>query len=759
MARVRIQHKDMSLPQAPKQTDESPVRWMLDGTPVSRYFKDTYRSVLAGSEPIEKIDKIEKTGHREQSNPCKDLGLEQSKQVFLNGSGLLGDAPLWRDKDHWSILETGFGLGLNFLSTWAHWLSLPKHLKPNRLTFVSVEQYPVLSEDLLRSTHPFPELAPLVDQLRAQWFGLVPGFHKLHFERGAVTLLLGVDEVQSALKELQMRADTIFLDGFNPKANPQMWSHNVLGRIAQLARPGTQLATWCVSAPVLKSLQIHGFECQKKNGLPPKRHRLEAVYTKIKTVPNRTQLPSFASTLNAPRLGKCAVIGAGIAGASVAFSMAKRGWSVSVFDAAPSPAQGASGVPIGIFSTQVSADDNAGAQLSRAGVRYTEQLLLQTMPERVGECWGMSGVLEIRHSQTKNAGNGYVEKGHLEKDNLESPQKKKKRTADPSAFKLLQTSQGQDWCELRAPDTQHNLASSEIPNIWHKRGGWVDPTSLINALLNNPGITFCGNTKVTKIIQNKNSITTQNSWSLEFENLLNECKLQNSHPHQHWDQVVVTNALGACELLGPLINDETNPVDVRGKGLEGLLQSTYGQLTLGAVPTKVCNNLHHFPVNGEGSFVIRSEKQTGLTKWYAGSSFERVSSQTPHSTESVFSRALTLKRHAGNLEKLKTLYPAAFEALSTYLKLSKGVASVSALQAWSQWRCNTLNRLPWAQNFNDLNMPPEYSSLAGLSVLTGLGSKGLTLAPLCAELLACSIHLEPSPIEGHLQKNLSKINY
>jgi len=709
---------------------------MLDGTPVSRYYKDTYRSVLAGSDEAEAFT---------------DLGLQQSEQVFLKGAGLLGDAPLWRDTDHWSILETGFGLGLNFLSTWAHWLSLPQHLRPHRLTFVSIEKYPVLSEDILQSTKPFPGLAPLVDQLRAQWFGLVPGFHTLRFERGAIKLLLCVGEVRHALNQIEMRADSVFLDGFNPKVNPQMWSHTVLGRIAKLARPGTQLATWCVSAPVLKSLQIHGFECYKKSGLAPKKHRLNAVYNPSHIPPlSLGSSTSNGATQRAPHLGRCAVIGAGIAGASVAYLMAIRGWSVTVFDAAPKPAQGASGVPVGIFSTQVSADDNAASQLSRAGVRFTEQLLQETIPENVDAHWGLSGVLEIRQTMIQE---------------LERLQKKKKRTVDPSAFSILQTPQGLDWYELEKSD-ERKLGSVAvdvaIPNLWHKRSGWLDPTALITRLLNTQGITFSGSTKITKIVKNNDSHLAPNSWKLVGTRLNADLLDLES---QIWDQVIVANARGASELLVPLMNEEIGefgisealpqPKEERVHPVQRLLQSTYGQLTYGEAPDRLFQNLPQYPINGEGSFLVRPQNQTGMTRWYTGSTFERVDSNPPlgifPETGAELNNVSTLKRHALNLEKLKALCPQAYAALTTHLQISQDLNVVNGLESWSQWRCNTLNRLPWAQNFT--------SHLSGLSVLVGLGSKGLALAPLCAEMLACSINIDPSPIYGNLQKNRSKINY
>ena len=67
-------------------------------------------------------------------------GLDQALHVFLAGCDLLGDQSLWRGQPQWRILETGFGLGLNFLATWQAWREDPH--APEHLHYVSVEAHP-----------------------------------------------------------------------------------------------------------------------------------------------------------------------------------------------------------------------------------------------------------------------------------------------------------------------------------------------------------------------------------------------------------------------------------------------------------------------------------------------------------------------------------------------------------------------------------------------------------------------------------------
>src|SRR5688572_25865047 len=66
-----------------------------------------------------------------------DSGPGQARHVFLNGNDL---PARWAHARVFTILETGFGFGLNFLATWRAWLDDPT--RSERLHFVSVEKHP-----------------------------------------------------------------------------------------------------------------------------------------------------------------------------------------------------------------------------------------------------------------------------------------------------------------------------------------------------------------------------------------------------------------------------------------------------------------------------------------------------------------------------------------------------------------------------------------------------------------------------------------
>ena len=68
--------------------------------------------------------------------------LAQARHVFLDGDAL---AARWRGKDRFVVLETGFGLGNNFLATWAAWRADPNRCR--QLHFLSIEASPRLENE------------------------------------------------------------------------------------------------------------------------------------------------------------------------------------------------------------------------------------------------------------------------------------------------------------------------------------------------------------------------------------------------------------------------------------------------------------------------------------------------------------------------------------------------------------------------------------------------------------------------------------
>lgn len=131
----------MTAPLVPARLELAP-----DGTPVSERYGDVYHSIAGGH--------------------------AQARHVFLGGNGL----PVrWRGRASFSLFETGFGLGLNFMATWLAWRSDPQ--RSGRLEFISVEKHPFPAVELAQAHLAWPEFEPLSTALCAAWPELVSGEH------------------------------------------------------------------------------------------------------------------------------------------------------------------------------------------------------------------------------------------------------------------------------------------------------------------------------------------------------------------------------------------------------------------------------------------------------------------------------------------------------------------------------------------------------------------------------------------------------
>jgi tRNA 5-methylaminomethyl-2-thiouridine biosynthesis bifunctional protein len=635
------------------------VEWLPDGTPYSPRFADRYRS--------------------------ESGGLAQAEGVFLAGCQL---PSAWAHAPDWKILETGFGLGLNFLVTWQAWKSDPS--RPRLLHFISVEAYPANAADLLRAASSHPHLMPLANELAAQFNGLLPGVHRLQFERGHVMLTLCIGPIQDRLSTLRLAVDAVYLDGFSPAKNPDMWSAHALKAVARCCRRGTRLATWTVARAVFDGLRSCGFEVSKVAGVAPKRDQLTAVFNPGWT-PKKA--PDVLAHWARPP-SSCVVIGAGLAGAACAASLARRGWQVQVLDKHAAPAQGTSGLPAGLFAPHVSPDDGLLSRLSRSGVRMSLQEARRLLGSP-GE-WQHTGVLQRRFDSGSQLPAHWTAE-----DSCESC------VADSTALERL--------AHAAAPD---GIAGDPAPALWHSQGGWIRPASLAKAWLSQPGIrTACG-VEVARLLP------CATGWQVVGKdgNVVAQAEL-----------VVLAAGFESAALHAsvPGTSSGLELQSVRGQvtwGVRGDLRTGTGSEARQPSPSA---EFPCVPVNGDGNFIPAFDHD-GRPHWLMGSTFER-------SNASV---APTHADQAKNLDRLRHLLPGTAAAIDVQC-----TNALTAVQAWAGVRCTSPDRLPLVGPLDEAVMP-------GLWVCTGLGSRGLTFAALCAELLAALVNAEPLPVERRLAQGL-----
>ncbi len=205
-----------------------------------------------------------------------DGGLGQIEHVFMAGNGL---PQRWRGRKSFAILEAGFGLGLSFLATWQAWRNDPLHSK--QLQFISVEKYPFLPTDLARLHTSWPQFAELSRQLLAGWPALTEGRHDIWLDDGKVQLTLLLGDALEQFPQISDRADAIYLDGFAPSKNPDMWSPLLFSQLARLAENDCTLATWAAAGFVRRGLTEAGFAVSRAQGFGGKRHMLSGMRLRL----------------------------------------------------------------------------------------------------------------------------------------------------------------------------------------------------------------------------------------------------------------------------------------------------------------------------------------------------------------------------------------------------------------------------------------------------------------------------------------------
>ena len=549
----------------------------------------------------------------------------------------------WANRPAWTVLDTEFHDGKRFLETWLAWRNDPG--RPRMLHYVGIAPC-----DGFAGSHGWglTPVSPqtkvhhqLAEELKAQCQTLEPGFHRITLEQGMVSLTLCLGPVDTMLGEQVFLADTLY--GCAPD---NKWTAQLLARRCKRG------ARFCLSEPPTGSVG-------SQSGHRPTDLLQGAGFQLDGTVVNGTtcsgmfdpqwNLPNSRNPVHqtAPSPARCAVVGAGVAGACVAYALALRGWTVTVLDEEAAPASGASGLPAGLAVPHVSADDSPRSRITRRGIRLMTQNASRLIVK--GQDWEPSGVLE------------------------------------------------------RRPDGTARL---------HPHAAWVKPCRLVQAWLAQTRITFKGNTKIVALRH------SDGLWSLDDVQ---------GQTVGAFEVVVVANAMGCATLLKGVTGMD-QPANAGLTDKLSALQAIHGTLSHGRYAEAI-PDLPATPVNGNGCFIPHVPDAAG-NQWCAGSTFE----------SDALAAADIWAQHASNMARLQHLLPGVGRELAE--TLDRGPVS-----QWSATRCVTHDRLP-------LVGPVGGDQSGGLWLCVGMGSRGLSFAALCAELLVARLCAEPLPMELTLSRSL-----
>lgn len=423
----------------------SPILDWQDGQPFSSQYHDIYFS--------------------------RESGIAETRHVFLGQNRLAERWGQLQDGAQFVIGETGFGTGLNFLCAWQLWDRIAP--KSARLHFASAELHPIPPDDLRRALALWPELAEPAGELLEQYRTPARGWHRMIFAQGRVMLTLLIGDVADTLPQLRARVDAWFLDGFTPAKNPRMWSDALFKAMVDCSAPGASFATFTSAGAVRRGLQAAGFEVQKVAGHGKKR---EILCGKLSRMPDKA-LPE--------PVREAVVIGGGLAGNASAYSLALRGWQVTLVERHAQLASEASGNHQGILYARLSPRMSLLSEFTLAGYQHALRTLRRLLPQSE-DSWRQCGLLQLAFDADEAA----RLKGVLD---LNLPEE------------LLR---GVDSAEAS------RIAGVGLPcgGLYFPGSGWVHPPALCRILSDMPGITLRTGQEATELGY------CENSWQVYGEN-------------------------------------------------------------------------------------------------------------------------------------------------------------------------------------------------------------------------------------------------
>jgi len=191
--------------------------------------------------------------------------LQESRHVFLN-SGLVFYLNKTESTEA-SILEVGFGTGLNFLLS-ADYCSQNKI----KLNYTGIEAYP-LSLEMIGQTGYEHYLPP------ATW----NDFLKVYPDSLKHPIdLNNYCQLQTAHCKLldfstDRKYDVVYFDAFASIHQPEMWDQEAITHTVQFLKPGGVFVTYAITGNLKRLLKSLDFAVEKAPGAPGKREMLRAV--------------------------------------------------------------------------------------------------------------------------------------------------------------------------------------------------------------------------------------------------------------------------------------------------------------------------------------------------------------------------------------------------------------------------------------------------------------------------------------------------
>ena len=617
-----------------------------------------------------------------------DSGIDETQYVFLGGNDIQ-QRWLTHDAAHFVVAETGFGTGLNCLVVMKAFAEFrqqhPTHpLK--QLNIITCEKFPLSPSDIATALAFFPTVKPLADALLAQYPVTIDGCHRLVFNDWSCVLDIWLGDVHDVMPQWHSPkhglVDAWFLDGFAPSKNPDMWSETLFEQMARVSKTGATLATFTAAGFVKRGLQSVGFTMKKRKGFGRKRDMLIGTMQACRI--HRQSAPCYYRYTQAMPVNDVAVVGGGLAAAYTALTLAEKGVTVTLYHDGDVLAQGASGNPQGGFYPQLHAEASHASQIQAHGFLFARRFYDRLLTQ--------GAVFE--HQWCGVALLGFTE---------EMTARLKKLTHSgvwPDA--LVEAKSINEMADITQIETHCSGA-------YIRHGGWLSPPQLVNSII--------ALAKKTGRLQCKaNHRLTACHTENQADGVVLTFNHEKSTQHEH-----LVLACGHESIDLPLLDVlPLNPV-------RGQVEALPTQAPLDKLATVLCHKGYMTPVsNGRhalGSTYVKRDVKTDVRTEESEANLNthrKALSKTgwPTTLQHDGQARAAIRLGAPDHQPISGRLPNKDELSITLAPLAKGIGL---------HRSNT-------------------PSSGAVSVMTALGSRGLTTGPLAAEILASELTHQPLPM-------------
>jgi tRNA U34 5-methylaminomethyl-2-thiouridine-forming methyltransferase MnmC len=187
--------------------------------------------------------------------------VQESMFIFINNGLRICEA------DPVSILEIGFGTGLNALLT-----AIESNSGTRKVFYNSIEKFP-LDIEIINTLNHFE----FAGEYGKDFFNRI---HSAPWNKSVKicdNFELRKTEADFTTTTLQGAFDLIYFDAFGPDKQPDMWTTEMFSRMAAVTNKGGILVTYSAKGDVKRSLKVCGFEVELLPGPPGKRQMIRAV--------------------------------------------------------------------------------------------------------------------------------------------------------------------------------------------------------------------------------------------------------------------------------------------------------------------------------------------------------------------------------------------------------------------------------------------------------------------------------------------------